>query len=309
MRGAAIVLLAGLALGCAARGGGGNHQAPVPDAYDGAYLKLRAQSDGCPPATDLKQCCGTLKGRLDAALAADQMAEAAVALDALAISCPRLRPAALAAMGHLPKSRPGGDSGGTVSVSYVVELGPEDRLYWLGAFVDGGQSLRVGLAPGLHRLEVEAHVMTTSDVARDKLYTLRADKAVNVTAGEEASVLVVLKRASKQAVEMPFVMLFPERWAPAEAGPPVQIKTPEDRQRIKLLGLGSPSELKAPGTLTLATVCVNREGRVFKVTPIHSPHPRHTASVVSGLFRARYKPYEHDGQAVPFCYLPPISFD
>jgi hypothetical protein len=312
MRSAAVLLLTGLLLGCAGRGSGTNHQAPVRDAYDGAYLTLRAQADGCPPATDVKRCCGTLKQRLDDALAGDRMAEAAVALDALAISCPKFRGDALAALGHLPRARPGGDGGGSVTISYVVDLGPGDRLYWLGAHVDGGQSLRVSLAPGVHQVEVEAHVMTTSDVASDQLYTLRGGKLVNVVPGQDASVLVVLKRASKLAVEMPFVMLFPDRWAPAEPGTAVELNSPADREKVQLLALGSlryPSELRAPGTQTLATVCVNSSGRVFKVTPIHSPHPRHTASVVSGLFRAQYKPYQHNGQAVPFCYLPPISFN
>jgi hypothetical protein len=292
-------------------------QTPSADRHDGAYLTLRARADGCPRGSDQPACCAKLNGRLDQALAGDDMGQSAVLLDALAISCPAFRGNALAALQHRPRAGTGG--GGLVAVTFVVELGPQDRLYWLGAFLRGRHSTRTEVEPGVHPLQIEAHLMTTGKAGDDKLYNIRASRDVVVQAGKGTTVTVMLKRADT-GTDNPFVISLPAGWRPSEQGITAselkaafaRDKRDPDIQQGKLVDFGAyryPSELRAPGLRAVSRVCVNRDGRVIAVTPLSSPHPRYTATLVDGLFRARYDPYKLNGEPIPFCYSMHLKFD
>jgi hypothetical protein len=297
----AWLLSVGLGLGCAS---GTNVEAVARDGFDGAYLKLRAESEGCTAAR--AGCCPELAQRLVKARAAHQMQEVASTLDALAIACPAQRAQALAALDHRP---PEPATGEPVTVTYVLELGPEDRLYWLGAFVDGTAPPRSRVTPGAHSLEVEAHVMTTGPVKR--LYTLRGQK--QLTTDPEGKALVVIKRVSDKPEGNPFALLMPDAWKGLAAGSVISgeskrllVETP----RPKTVGdVRYPSELRRAGTKAVTLVCVNEQGKVHAVQPLSHNHPRYLASLVDALFHSEYPPHQLEGRAVPSCHLMSITWE
>jgi hypothetical protein len=308
-----------LAAGCAHS----NVSLPTPDGYDRAYLGVRAEKDGCPRAAG-PACCANTQGRLERAQADGNMADAAVALDLLAISCPQQRGNALAALGKVSQGRSGAaapdPAAGLVSVKYAVDLAPTDRIYWIGQFVDGKEHARDFHAAGPHRLDVEVHVMTTGQAGNDHLYVVKGAKDVTVDKAG-ASVTVLLKRVGGAEGQPSFLLLFPDRWlskeeAQAEAGTPPRLTINDANKarvvRGKLLDFGAaryPTELKSPGTQAMAIVCVDRAGRVETVSPLGTPHPRYVATLVDGLFQARYQPATIDGQPVPMCQPLRASFN
>jgi hypothetical protein len=287
--------------GCA---GGKAIQAASGDGYDGAYLKERAASEGCP--VDQPGCCPQLRDRLVKARAEHQMREVAVTLDALAIACPSQRAEALAALDHRPPEPP---TGGLVALTYVLELGPEDRLYWLGAFLDGRAFPRHRVPPGPHDLQVEAHVMTTG--AAKRLFTLRAQK--EVVLDPDGKALVVIKRVSATDTANPFALLMPDAWKGLQAGSVIEgpakrllVETPRPRS---IGEIRYPSEIRRPGTKAVTLVCVSEQGKVHAVQPLSNNHPRYQASLIDALFHTEYPPHLVEGRAVPSCHLLAASWD
>lgn len=310
MRNAAVLLvISALALGCA------HGQSVVLDAkdeYDGAYLRLRAQQGGCPSGGI--SCCEGLKAKLDQSLQGDQMADAAVALDAIAISCPSLRGAAFTALGHHPKPIASGPEAGIVVVNYVLDIGSDDRIYWISEFVDGQIPSRTLLPAGPHRVDVEIHVMTTTELGKDHLFRIRSSKEVNVVAKDGATVTAVLKRLPGKSAQVPFALLMPDHWlgsklkAAAEPPPPPRSEAELNKATIaggERLDFGRPrfpSELKQATAVVMGMVCLDSAGTVESVSPLASPHPRYTAMLVAGMFQSKYRPRTINGRPVPSCH-------
>lgn len=288
-------------------------QAPARDGYDNGYLVMRAEQEGCA-VKDRKDCCEKVNQRLAKARAGNDMREVETALDVLAVSCPAYRREALQALSHRPPEPP---TGGIVNLSYAVALGPDARLYWMGAYLDGGRvSPRTRVAPGTHTLEVEAHVMTGGS-GKHELHKLTAEKAITMAPHGKAR--VVLKRISDPQASTPFVLLLTDGGKGQEAAAPAAVGSPasadsrpamvKNRKLEKLGEFRYPSELKNPGARVLSIVCADAAGKVQSIEPLNNTHPRYLASVLDALDDAKYKPHEVDGQAVQACTLASISFN
>jgi hypothetical protein len=250
------------------------------------------------------------------------MAEGATALDLLAISCPSRRAEAIAALGRKTTAAPAHPEAALVRVSYAVELGGTDRLYWAGAFVDGRRDLLSAIEPGRHELQVEAHVMTTGNLNQDELVAVKATHAFEVLPGKAAEILVVIGR-EPEARGLPgtpgtFTLRFPKEWPPLESGPGAAAlaRIPDAPRLVKAAQLKKmgearyPSELKSPGAHILVHVCVTDEGRVGHVKPLGGVvHPRYLGTVLNFLARAEYEPLRLDGRPVALCYPLRIAFN
>jgi hypothetical protein len=285
------------------------------DRHDQAYLALRLRQEGCRPELRA-QCCPVIKARLDEALAREEMATVAVALDTLAIACPDRRSDALAALDHQPRpvETPGA---ARVTVEYSAHIGASDRLYWASAFIDGKQLAGTALPPGPHAVEVEMHVMTAAGTQNDALFRIRAREELVLEAGKPRTFQATLRRSETPGDKNPFSLQIAEIVGPPQQQPPQPAPAADPNAsppaRTKLPGMGKykhfprprlPSELSR-GELwwTMLHVCVQADGRVDSTRPIlEPPHPRMLGVLIDALAHAEYVPLSVDGKVIPYCY-------
>src|SRR5205814_9880454 len=69
-----------------------------------------------------------------------------------------------------------------VSFAYQVDLGPDDQLVWLAAYVDRVRVQRL-VSAGKHTLEVQAHVIAGAGPARGRTIPLRHVEALDLPEG------------------------------------------------------------------------------------------------------------------------------
>jgi hypothetical protein len=315
-----VLILAGA--GCA----GVQEMGRANDLHDRVYLAVRLRDEGCTAALRTR-CCPVLKDRLNQALASEQMASVATALDALAIACPDMRDDALAALDHR-SVRASSPDAGAVTVGFGAQIGPADRLYWASAFVDGKQLAGTPLSPGPHVLDVEVHVMSATGADSDALFRIHARKELVLEPKGTRSFLASLRRNDGGA-DGPFSLELVETSAaaagektapapgaapagqPASFTPAATAATGEGAASVKTAARMKsfpkprfPSELRRDHSWgTRLRVCVSPEGRVQSMTPmIDPPHPRLLGMLLNSLAHTEYSPYRVDGQARPFCY-------
>jgi hypothetical protein len=292
------------------------------DSYDRAYLALLAKQEGCL-SKPRDACCEKLKDGLDAALRDGEEARAALVVSALAVSCAGFKREALATLTQAPKPIADSDAGGTVSVEYRVRLGRNDRLYWMGAFVDGRHAPGRKIPPGPHTLEVEAHLMEVTGAEDDQLFRIRASKEFEIHPGEDRKMTVMLERESASISTEPFrldVLAAPMKPGKADGkatptavatanssspAPRIPIKVSAGRMKSmasprmpRELEMGSEKPWSAP-----LKVCVNAEGRVESLAAILPQHPRRMAALLDAVSRAEYEPYRMNGKPIPFCLM------
>jgi hypothetical protein len=277
------------------------------DSNDRAYLLLRAKSEGCRESQQ-DTCCPGLVSALDAAVGADDMMSAAATLDAILMTCRSHRSPAIVALYHKPKPIAGARPGVGIEVRYEVRLGASDRLYWMGAFVDGRSYPDEPLPPGRHDLEVSAHVMTAAGTQEDSLFRITAHKTFEVPQSGGAVVSARLEPGPANGGS-PFALVL--RALPALSAAPVArpaakveprparlARRNEDPNSIRL-----PAELATLPILTLQEVCLSPEGRVDGVTPLlPRNHPRVLGTLLDFFAHAEYEPHLEDGKAVSFCF-------
>jgi hypothetical protein len=312
-----VLLTMSLLAACA---GGSHVRSAARDDNDDAYLLLRAKDEGCP-TEQRASCCAELHGALTSALEAGDMMSAAGALDALAITCPAHRPAAIAALAHAPKPIEGATPGTTVGVQYRIRLAESDRIYWVGAFVDGRYTLGEPLPPGRHDVEVAMHVMTVAGIGQDALVRLAARKTVEIAAGESALLIATLERkpgaqdppfdlrlqAVPKAADKPLTADAAQVKAAVKDEPPARI----DKAYVKRYGTPRlPAEFGGLRTTSLNKVCVESGGSVESISPlVPRTHPRLVAAVLDFVSRAEYEPYRLNGRPLPFCFVLAVNMN
>jgi hypothetical protein len=243
-----------------------------PAGYDRGYLLARVSQEGCAHKAT---CCADLQRRLESATGPSDAARAAEVLDTLAIGCPEKRATALAA---LASSTGGGQAlpEGSVHVQYAITVGPDDRLFWAGAFVDGRYAPGTRLTAGRHALEVEVHLTPQSGPDREQLYELRASKPFELEDGQTHILTVRVTRRdgggdafTLDVDDLPMKLSATSAATPRASGGAAPVMHP-------------PSEL-GPLATALVKVCTTPTGAVSTVEPLGALHPRHAAAVLEAV--------------------------
>jgi hypothetical protein len=163
-----------LVLGCAAPAANGPHPLEL------SYTRARA-GEGCA-RKDEAACCDELSHRMHQARARHDDRSADETAELIALTCPARAEALLQSGRGGPVYRTG--PRGTrsfVVLDYRLNLPPEDRVVWAGAYVDGAR-LGTSLARGEHALHFEVHVVSGLGPTTGQVFRLEQTGAVPANA-------------------------------------------------------------------------------------------------------------------------------
>jgi hypothetical protein len=282
---------------------------PREDAYDHAYQALRLREEGCTPERRTT-CCDEMKRRLDRALAEDDLAIAAGTTQALAIGCRPMRAAALAAMDHQPK-QPGAPTPGALEVRWAPRLGSGDRIYWASALIDRRFAPGAHLPAGPHLLDVEAHIVSTSQPPASSYFRVRAQEPVVIPAGRLRVLKVVISyRGAPSTADRFEIVVGPADIGDLPLDPPrAETVGTEPGEalpytRTKEPGMRLPPELhRAKKWSTILDICATALGRVDTVTPLlPAPHARHLGLLLDWTRQFHYESKDPGRPLRPFCH-------
>jgi hypothetical protein len=277
------------------------------DGYDQAYLTARRREEGCR-IDNRDRCCADIERKLKEALEAGAMQEGAAQLELLALSCRKPEADLIARFREpAPENAPAEHAPG-VTLSYDVRLPAYDRLYWVGAFVDG-KSFPAPVAPGPHSLTVELHLLPLAGVGSGQLYRIRRSADIVVPAAKNVSMVVWVRRTADPDPDRAFLVLLKGTAKPEDQGQ----SGPAFNGRITKGYIVPAGQISPPAELTqgrwevMAKVCVGADGKTELVRPIIRMHPRDVGALVDWIIRQRHEPYRLDGLPVPYCY--PLRFE
>lgn len=314
----AFTLVGVFAGSCATSGRNDPLSATALDKYDEAYLAARAKAVGC--VENDTACCKVIIAQARSARTAGKADALAVAIQALALTCPAERSEAIALLRAEPRAPRDHAGGYPLSVAYRIALDPDDRLYWAGAFVNG-EPLPASLPPERYVASFEFHVMTPDTDYQARLNVVRARTAIVVEPDIATQVELTLQRNSGGPAEGPFVVSWSiQRTTIQKEGVGNRNASGERsanegsrrvvtlRQRLKSLGPARiPAEFRER-TPTMLRVCIDKTGTVQSISFTATRHPRYNGSALDAFRGAKFHPYTIDGVPVPTCSLTILQY-
>jgi hypothetical protein len=279
------------------------------------YRKLG--NEECAPEGTKRLCCAALLGEAESLLALQERQVALKTFERGRQECPTdtdvRRKLFLAEHAQDPEPDPA-----TVTASFTVEhvltgLGEQDKILWVGLFLDGelvGHEPLV-VHPGGHELEAELllearradHAGTPVRLRSRQPIAVPGPSYVRLTLAERAESSLAEDRLS---LELEVKSASDVAAAPKPSDPAVAAKLNVD---LRVAGQDPkfPSDLTrhGDGWKMRTEICVGPEGRVRSVkfldaAPAHDP--RVDAILLESVRRWRYGPYRVDNVLTGFCH-------